>query len=457
MAGPKKRARKCLASDGSNLHANNSASNNTEPDTITHSYRPGQERGKDPSYLNDQPMQDVPKTENPSKRRKAVDGDFYRPSLRPRPLPPYERPPESDGAFLHDLAAYELTESPPPTKALPANLSEADKLPERRKKKERVVQLRSNIQRIQKQLPYIRHGDPRRIDTERLLAGFQAALKALNDLPAKNNPKTRYHVARANERQHAQKALNTARAKEGILQSRLKILRDRLEKDVPVTVSDDEEEGGVSLTQGSATDDKHAGRERHRRRARKHLDELLADPAYAQQRQSELEKKLEEARQDTHIAEVDANYCCFAPLDQQYICLFPTDKHGRVFGLHKKAGKQSGMPEVDPEKELQKDFQAGILRTNLGSKPPLWVEIEEKMKAGSFKGLADTLGLGVDEHSLTEVGGKIDALERAMVGSTLKRRHSWMDNDEIAPEDLDSESESESNSEDDDEDDDDEM
>jgi hypothetical protein len=318
-------------------------SNKTGPDRVTDSYRPGQERVEDPFYFDDQPMQDVPETENPSKRRKAADGDFYRPSLRPRPLPPYVRPLDSDGAFPHGLSTQERIKMPSPTNPLPANLSEVDKLSKRRKKKERVVQLRSNIQRVQKQLPYIRHGDPRRIDTERLLASFQAALKALNDLPAKNNPKARYNLVRANERQHAQKALNSARAEEGILQSRLKILRDKLGKDVPVTVSDDEE-GGVSLTQGPTTDERHAGRKRHRRRAQKHLDELLADPGYARQRQSELERKLEQARQHTHIAEVDANYCCFAPLDQQYICLFPTDEYGRVFGLHKGLVSRVGWP-----------------------------------------------------------------------------------------------------------------
>jgi hypothetical protein len=68
------------------------------------------------------------------------------------------------------------------------------------------------------------------------------------------------------------------------------------------------------------------------------------------------------------------------------------------------------------------------------------------MKAGLVKGLADTLGLGVDKHNLTEVGGKVDALERAMIGSSLKRRHSWMDDIEIATEDLDTESENNSDS-----------
>jgi hypothetical protein len=61
------------------------------------------------------------------------------------------------------------------------------------------------------------------------------------------------------------------------------------------------------------------------------------------------------------------------------------------------------------------------------------------MDASSFKGLADNLRVGVDEHNLTDVGGKVDALARSLIGTTLKRRHSWMDNG-IAPEDLDSES-----------------
>jgi hypothetical protein len=58
----------------------------------------------------------------------------------------------------------------------------------------------------------------------------------------------------------------------------------------------------------------------------------------------------------------------------------------------------------------------------------------------------DILGLGFDEHNLTQVGGKADSLKRALVGTTLKRTHSWMD-DEITPEDLDSERETDSDDE----------
>jgi hypothetical protein len=101
---------------------------------------------------------------------------------------------------------------------------------------------------------------------------------------------------------------------------------------------------------------------------------------------------------------------------------------------------------VDPEQELQKDSEADILRTNLGNKPPQWVEIDEKMKTGLFKDLADTLGFGVGNHNLTDVGGKVDALERAMVGTSLKCRHSWMDYNGIASENLDTEGKSDSDS-----------
>ena len=61
----------------------------------------------------------------------------------------------------------------------------------------------------------------------------------------------------------------------------------------------------------------------------------------------------------------------------------------------------------------------------------------------------DAFGLEVDGHTLPEVGGKLDALERALGGSSLKRTHSWMD-DEIALADLDEERQSDSNQGDDD-------
>ena len=221
------------------------------------------------------------------------------------------------------------------------------------------------------------------------------------------------------------------------------------------------------LTEASADENRNNGvTEEHplaqstkssrRRQAYRQDSKIVPDPGYVKLRQSQLEKALAEAKQQVHIAEVDINYCCFAPHDRKYICLYLTDENGKITGGAKRVRKKKGNQDFDPEKELQKDTQAGILRTNLGSKPPLWCEIEEKMKARSFQGLADTLGLGVDEHNLTEVGGRVDAQERAMVGSTLKRTHSWMD-DEIAPEDLDSESESDSDQDDDDDDDDEEL
>src|ERR1700722_443090 len=90
IARTKRAVRKCLVNDLRNLHANGSASDTTGPNGVTDSYRPGQEQDKAPSHFDDQPMQDAPETENPPKRRRAADGDFYRPSLHPHQLRSYE-------------------------------------------------------------------------------------------------------------------------------------------------------------------------------------------------------------------------------------------------------------------------------------------------------------------------------------------------------------------------------
>ena len=465
MARTKRAARKRQVNDLRNLHANGSARNTTGPNRVTDTYRPCQEQDESLSHFDDQAMLDAPEAENPPKRHRAADGDFYRPSLRPHRLPSYEPPPETDTAFRHGFATSRRKHSPPPASQRPSETPKAgrkQKAPKAQRKTQRLARIRNNIQIVQKQLAGHWSSGQLHLEMERLLAGYRADLKAWNDRESKNDPQRRYNTVRSQERKHAQKALNKAKATEANYQGKLKAVRDKIRKGALVTVSDDEEEGGVSLTQDSVTDDVSlwkkppSAKKSELHRAYKN-GEVLNNPAYARQKQKELEKKLQEAKQRVHVAEVDANYCYFAPLGQQYICLFPTDEYGQISGASGKRGrKKANRPALDSEKELQKDAQAGILRTNLGSKPPLWNEMEERMKAGSFHGPADTLGLGVDEHNLTEVGGKVDALERALVGTTLKRTHSWMD-DKIAPEDLDSESETDSDDEDCDDDDDDEA
>jgi hypothetical protein len=456
IARTKRAARKHLVNDLRNLHANCSASDTTGPYRATDSYRPGQEQDKALSHFDDQPMQDAPETENPPKRRRAAVGDFDRPSLRPHRLPSHESPLETGATFRHSFTTLGRKHSPPPASSRPSELPKAERKQKASKAQRTghcLARIRNNIQAVQKQLSGHRSNNQLHLEMERLLAGYQADLKAWNDKESGNDPQRRYNTVRLHERKHARKALNKAKATEANYQDKLKTMRDKIKNGALVTVSDDEEEGGVSLTQDFVTDNTSlwrktpSAKKSELRRVCKNGEEVLTNPAYARQKQNELEKKLYEAERRVHIAEVDINYCCFAPLGQQYICLFPTDEHGRISGAFgKRARKKRNKPALDPEKELQKDTQAGILRTNLGSKPPLWNEIEERMKAGSFHGLADALGLGVDEHNLTEVGGKVDALERALVGTTLKRTHSWMD-DEIASEDLDSESETDSNDE----------
>jgi hypothetical protein len=459
-ARTKRTARRRQVNDLRNLHANSSARNTTGPNRVTDTYRPGQEQGEALLHFDDPPMQDAHETENPSKRHKAADGDFYRPSLRPHPLPSCEPPPKTDAAFRHGFAILGHKHLPPPASPRPSEIPKAERKQKasKERKRQRLARIQDNIQTVQKQLAGYWSNGQLHLVMERLLAGYQADLKAWNDRESKNDPQRRYNIVRFRERKHAQKTLNKAKATEANYQDKLKTVRDKIRKGALVTVSDDEEEGGVSLIQDSTTDGVSLWRktpsakksELHRAYRN---GEVLTNPAYARQKQKELEKMLHEAKQRVHIAEVDVNYCYFAPLGQQYICLFPTDEYGRISDAPgKRDRKKVNKPALDSEKELQRDAQAGILRTNLGSKPPLWNEIEEKMKAGSFHGPADTLGLGVGEHNLTEVGGKVDALERVLVGTALKRTHSWMD-DEIAPEDLDSESETDSNDEDCDDDD----
>jgi hypothetical protein len=453
MAHTKHAARRRQVDDLRNLHANSSARNTTGSNRVTDTYRPGQEQGEALPHFDDPPMQDAHEAENPPKRHRVADSDFYRPSFRSHRLPSCEPPPKIDAAFRHRFAILGRKHSPPPASPRPSEIPRAErkqKASKAQRKRQLLARIRSNIQTVQKQLAD--HQSDGRLHLERLLAGYQADVKAWNDRESKNDAQRRYNTVRSRERRHAQKVLNEAKATEANYQDKLKTVRDKIRKGALVTVSDDEEEGGVSLTQDSTTDGVSLWRKTPSAKKselhRAYRDgEVLTNPAYARQKQKELEKMLHEAKQRVHIAEVDVNYCYFAPLGQQYICLFPTDEYGRISDASgKRDRKKVNRPALDSEKELQKDAQAGILRTNLGSKPPLWNEIEERMKAGLFHGPADTLGLGVDGRNLTEVGGKVDALERALVGTTLKRTHSWM-NDEIAPEDLDSESETDSDDE----------
>jgi hypothetical protein len=464
MAPTMRAVHKRLANDLRNVNANGSTSDITGPNRVGDSDTPGQEQDEALSRFGDQPMQDAPKAENPPKRRRAADGYFYRPSSHPHQLPSYGPPPETDAAFRHVFATLERKHSPPPAPLHPGEWPKAKrklKVPKDERRRERLATIRNNIQAAQKQLAGHWCNGQLRLETERLLVDYQSTLKTLNDRESRNVSQRRYNTIRAHERRHALKALNKAKATEADCQDKLKAICDTVREGALVTVSDDEEEGGVSLTQDPVTDDPSlwkktpVAKTSGLHRAYNNGEGLLTNPAYARQKQAELEKKLHDAKQRVHIAEVDINYCYFAPLDQQYICLFPTDEYGRISSASgKRAHRKVNRPTLDPEKELQKDSEAGILRTNLGSKPPLWNEIEERMKAGTFRGLEDTLGLGVDEHNLTEVGGKTAAVERGLVGTTLKRTHSWMD-DEIAPEDLDSESETDSDNEHDDDDDDD--
>lgn len=456
MARTRNRARKLRAIARDKLYANSLASDQTVPPRVTDSYRPGLGKCEDPSNINEKPVQGLHEARSYSKRRKGADGDFYRPSARP--LSPHVRISKTDTGFPQKVVARERRPLPSPPEVQAPVPQKAEKLPKSKRKIQKLLALQNNIDRLQKQLSGVWVDDQLRMNAERTLACYNATLKARLDLPAKNSAKTRYNTVRTSERIRAHMMASKAKNKEASLEYRLKLVRKKLERDVPATVSDDQEEGGMSLTRYSATDYVKLGRRRklakseNRLRAYVNGDEFVKSIASTRKTQNELERELEQTRQQSHIAEVDVNYCCFAPLDQPYICLFPTDERGRFLTGTRKERKKGGKAEVDPEQEFQKDAEAGILRTNLGNKPPLWIEIEEKMKAGFFKGLADTLGLGVDKHNLTEVGGKVDALERAMIRSSLKRRHSWMDDIEIATEDLDTESESDSDSDSDSED-----
>jgi hypothetical protein len=108
--------------------------NTTGPNRVTDTYRPGQEQGEALLHFDDPPMQDAHEAENPPKRHKAADGDFYRPSLRPHRLPSCEPPPKTDAAFRHGFAISGHKHSPPPASPRPSEIPKAERNKRLRKK-----------------------------------------------------------------------------------------------------------------------------------------------------------------------------------------------------------------------------------------------------------------------------------------------------------------------------------
>src|ERR1700733_2510557 len=222
-ARTKRTARRRQVNDLRNLHANGSARNTTGPNRVTDTYRSGQEQGEALSHFDNSPMQDAPEAENPPKRHRVADGDFYRPSLRPHRLPSCEPPPKTDAAFRHGFATLGRKHSPPPASPRPSEIPKAERKQKasKERKRQRLARIQDNIQTVQKQLAGYWSNGQLHLVMERLLAGYQADLKAWNDRESKNDPQRRYNIVRFRERKHAQKTLNKAKATEANYQDKL--------------------------------------------------------------------------------------------------------------------------------------------------------------------------------------------------------------------------------------------
>jgi len=136
-----------------------------------------------------------------------------------------------------------------------------------------------------------------------------------------------------------------------------------------------------------------------------------------------------ELQNDLHDAETDLNYCLYAPLNQPYFSLYPTNERGNII-RRRKGGKSNKRKMLDPEKMVLEDATAGILRSQAGEKPPFWHEIRKRMDEGTLhevKLLHDLINADsrLASRSIAEVGDRISAFKRLQSGHSLKRSHSW--------------------------------
>ncbi len=130
-------------------------------------------------------------------------------------------------------------------------------------------------------------------------------------------------------------------------------------------------------------------------------------------------------------AEVDLNYTIYAPLGEKYISLFPASGKEKISGM---SGVSKSFLRPEEEAEVRRLKDDNVVRNNSGERPPMWHRVQEAMQQGTLEQLRDGK-LTAAPIELPQVGGKIEALQRA-TGTP-----NWLEDDgRIASEDLDSES-----------------
>jgi rRNA-processing protein Efg1 len=100
----------------------------------------------------------------------------------------------------------------------------------------------------------------------------------------------------------------------------------------------------------------------------------------------------EEYKRRLHEAKVDLNYTLYAPLDQKYISLYPSNSNGE-----NTRGKKDNAKVEQGQDASTKDDAAGIFRNDSGQKPPLWYEVEKAMETDTLEALRDGKILKADK------------------------------------------------------------
>ncbi|EXJ92527.1 hypothetical protein A1O3_01079 [Capronia epimyces CBS 606.96] len=157
------------------------------------------------------------------------------------------------------------------------------------------------------------------------------------------------------------------------------------------------------------------------------------------------EEHMKKLDKSIHEAEVDLNYTKYAPLGEKYISLFVMEENDKQKRKSQMKKKSYAILTDTQREELQQieDDLANVVRTAIGTKPPMWYEVEKCMNEGQEK--LDALREGrltvgnklVKE--LAAVGGKDDAALRSSTAQPVESRPSWLDDDGVIdPADLDS-------------------
>ena len=314
------------------------------------------------------------------------------------------------------VAASKVQQSNPSKRAHPQRIQDVE---------HRIFKLEQNIAEVE--------GEP---DTAAILRSKRFLVitrQELRDLengkkvpmtPRLRTPRERYEDVRKMEQRQAQKNLKVLRGHQRTLPSTMSAVQRSLfpltrKPEVPSAGSDDEEDGGVKLSQT------------------------------LNQQHSALLIQANDLKQALHAAEVDNMYCANSPRNQPYICLF--EYRGESSKDFRKAH-----PEIS-NWIMEIEHDADIIRTTTGNKPPFWYEVEKRMRDGKLQEKAASELNSMNQMQMPVVGGKVDAVERSMDGMNLKRKHDWTEEEEIPVDMLDEDDEEEDDDENNEDDEDDEY